>query len=264
MVSILRQKPLGVLNWLTIAIGGVVFIPVYILAIASTLVPLTPMPSGVSGILSTLPFIPFYFVSIVFFGNATSYLLVSVASLILGIAALAWGHPGRWARISALIIILAVIAFPLWYRYTPPVSGAPGYSMQVVTQPNFFNGIVKMSQVVTEKRPCEYTLLGWSTNNHLYYQATCGKVELWRYDPLSNRNERMMAVPDDLSQVIISESSVVNMVRADGVRPKEYESTTRPLYVQSKGYVSPDQQWVAVVTRHIYGPEDIVVLTASE
>ncbi|HUS69708.1 MAG TPA: hypothetical protein VM075_02890, partial [Anaerolineae bacterium] len=141
---------------------------------------------------------------------------------------------------------------------------APGYSMQVVTQPIFLNSIVKMSQVVTEKRPCEYTLLGWSANNQLYYQATCGEVELWRYDPLSNRTERITTVPSDLSQAVVTDNDVLNMVRADGVRPKEYESTTRLLYIQSKGYVSPDAQWTAVVTQHTYGPEDIVVLSQSE
>lgn len=264
MVSVLTQKPLRVLSWLAILIGGVVFIPSCILAIASMLVPLTSMQSGVTGFLSTLLFMPFYFVSMVFFGNASIYLLVSAAVLVLGITALIWGHPRRSARISLLTTILAAIAFPLLYHYTPPLAAAPGYSMQVVTQPIFLNSIVKMSQVVTEKRPCEYTLLGWSANNQLYYQATCGEVELWRYDPLSNRTERITTVPSDLSQAVVTDNDVLNMVRADGVRPKEYESTTRLLHIQSKGYVSPDEQWTAVVTQHTYGPEDIVVLSQSE
>ncbi len=266
MVSILRQKLLGVLNWLALIIGGVVVIPFYILAIASMLVPLTPLPSGVSGILSTLPFIPFYLVNTVFFSNTTMYLLVSIASLILGIAALLWGHPGRLARLMSLVIMLLVVTFPFVYRYAPPVSAAPGYKMYVVTQPNLLEGIVKMSQVITEKRPCEYRLLGWDEDSQLYYQAMCDtEIQFWRYGITpAVRNERVSNVPADLVQIMISKQDMLEMVRADSVRPAKYESTTRPLHVQSEGYLSPNRRWVAVVTRHIYGPEDVVILTALE
>lgn len=266
MVSTLGQKPLGILNWLAIIIGSVVFIPFYILAIASTLVPLTPMPSGVSGLLSTLPFIPFYLVNVVFFSDTTIYLLVSIASFALGIAALIWGHSRRLARLMSLAIIVLVVTFPFVYRYAPPVSAAPGYKMYVATQPDILGGIVKRSQVITEKRPCEYRLLGWDENSQLYYQATCDiEIQFWRYSITpAVRNEQVSNVPADLAQVMISKQTVLTMVRADSVRPAQYESTTRPLHVQSEGCMSPDGRWTAVVTRHIYGPEDVVILTTLE
>jgi hypothetical protein len=266
MDSILRQKPPGVLTGLAIIVSGVVFVPVYILAIASTCVPPSLMPSGMTDILAALLSVPFYWANMVFFSSTTIYLLTSIASFALGVVALIWGRPGRLARMASLAMMSLVITFPLVCRYAPPVSAAPGYTMYVVTQPGVLEGIVKMSQVTTEKRPCEYRLLGWDGKSRFYYQATCGtQVQFWRYGMTpALRNEQVSEVPADLAQRALSKQAVLEMVRADSVRPAKYESATRPLYVRSEGYVSPNGRWTAVVTRHIYGPEDIVILAPSE
>ena len=171
---------------------------------------------------------------------------------------------GRLARISSLIIIVAVLAFPVLYHYAPPVSASSGYRMQVVTKPSAVDSIVKMSQVVTEQCPCEYTLLGWSTNNQLYYQATCDEETFWRYNPASSGSEPVLAVPASLVQIGVSENAILEMVRANDARPKENEPAIRHLYLKSQGYVSPNGQWAAAITQHIYGPQDIVVLTPAE
>lgn len=264
MISTLRPKTLERLNWLAILISAAVFMPFYIQLAAAALVPLAPMPDGLISVLPFLLVAPFFLVSTVFFSNGVVYSVVSATSLVLGLANLTSGHPGRLARIASLVIVVAVLGYPVLYRYTPPLSAAAGYRMQVVTQPKAIYNIVKMSQVVTEKRPCQYSILGWSANSRLYYQTTCGEAGLWRYDPATERNEPIMAAPDDLAQVMGSEDAVLKMVRADSVRPKDKEPITRPLYLQSKGYLSPDGQWTAVVTQHVYGPQDIVVITPSE
>jgi hypothetical protein len=253
-----RRHPL--LNWLVLLIGGLAFVPFYALALVA-LLDHSNLPGSFPQGLVLAAFLPYYLASRYFFSNAGVYLALTVITLVLAVGALKWGYPGRVARISALAIVVAVLAFPLFHRYTPPLSAAPGYEMHVVTQPAFLEGVVKMSHVVSERRPCEYTLLGWSEDNRLHYQADCGDVAHWRYDPVTGRQERTTAVPTGLNQTLVSEKDVLAMVRADGVRPKEYEPTTRPIYVRSQGHVSPDGQWTAVITRHLYGPEDVVVLS---
>jgi hypothetical protein len=262
MTSHITLKPYQFLNWLAILIGGLAFAPFYALALVA-LLEHANLTGGFGQGLALGALLPYYLVSRYLFSSAGVYLAVTLVTLILAIGALKWGQPGRPARISALTVVVAVLAFPVLHRYTPPLNAAPDYEMRVVTQPSFVDSVVKMSHAVSERRPCEYTLLGWSEDNRLHYQAECGDVAYWRYDPVSGRQERITAVPAGLNQTLVSEKDVLAMVRADGVRPKEYEPTTRPIYVRSQGYVSPDGQWTGVITRHLYGPEDVVVLNKS-
>lgn len=159
----------------------------------------------------------------------------------------------------ALLLICAVSVL----RYRPALSAAPGYEMKFVTAPNLWDNPVRVWQRFTEQRPCEYQILGWSPDNQLYYQATCGaQAQLWAYAPNRFHNPAA-SVPSQLHQATLSKGQVLDLVRADGVSPAEYEPVTRPLCLKSDGYVSPDGRWVAMVTQHVYGPQDIVVLTSK-
>ncbi len=163
-----------------------------------------------------------------------------------------------FAATMTLLIIFAVSAL----RYQPALSAAPGYEMKFVTEPNLWDNPVRVWQRITEQRPCEYQILGWSPDNQLYYKAICGtQTRVWAYAP--NRLHNPASVPSQLNQETVSKGQVLDLVRADGVRPIEYESRTRPLYLKSEGYVSPNGRWIAIVTQHIYGPQDIVVLTSK-
>lgn len=177
--------------------------------------------------------------------------------------------PVRQARRVVLLMIFAVtltllIIFAVSVlRYQPALSAAPGYEMKFVTEPNLWNNPVRVWQRITEQRPCEYQILGWSPDNQLYYKAACGtQTQVWAYAPNRLYNPAA-SVPSQLNQETVSKGQVLDMVRADGVRPIEYESRTRPLYLKSEGYVSPNGRWIAIVTQHIYGPQDIVVLTSK-
>jgi len=205
-------------------------------------------------------------VNAVFFSHVSTYVLVSAIGLALGVAALVRGHPGWLGRLWALILVLAVVAFPWIYRYQPALGAAPGYEMQIVTQPGFFGGVVKMSQIGLEERPCQYELLGWSADHRLYYQATCGaETQSWYYDPSQDDGARQVAaVPDTLGQASISEDSALRMVRARGVWPQDLEPVTRPILLRSQGYVSPDGRWTAMITQHVYGPQDVVLLARPD
>jgi hypothetical protein len=175
--------------------------------------------------------------------------------------------PVRQVRRVVLLMIFALTLLIIFavsvLHYRPALSAAPGYEMRFVTEPNLWGNPVRAWQRITEQRPCEYQMLGWSPDNQLYYQAACGtQTRAWAYAPNRLHNPAA-SVPSQLNQEAVSKGQVLDLVRADGVRPIEYESVTRPLLLKSEGYVSPDGCWIAIVTQHIYGLQDIVVLTSN-
>jgi hypothetical protein len=95
------------------------------------------------------------------------------------------------------------------------------------------------------------------------YQATCGaETRVWRYSPTQPGNHtQLSSSPTNLSASTIPENAVLEMVRAGGVKPEKYESVTRPILLRSRGVVSQDGRWTAVVTQHVYGTQDIIILT---
>lgn len=47
------------------------------------------------------------------------------------------------------------------------------------------------------------------------------------------------------------------MVRADRARP---ERSVRDIYLREGSLRSPDGQWIAIKSQHIYGPQDVVLI----
>ncbi len=173
-------------------------------------------------------------------------------------------------RRAILLMILALTVTSLIIfavgvlHYQPALSAAPGYEMLFVTKPGLLENSIRVWQRVTEQRPCEYRILGWSADNRLYYKAACGtETQVWEYTTPYESPNPTASVPNGLIQNTLSKGNVLNLVRADGVRPREYEPVTRPLLLKSEGYLSHDGRWIAIVTQHIYGPQDIVVLTSK-
>lgn len=165
--------------------------------------------------------------------------------------------------IFALIVTLLTIFAVLVLHYQPALSAAPGYEMLFVTKPSLWENPIRVWQRFTEQRPCEYQILGWGADNRLYYKAVCStETQVWGYAPYQAPNPTA-SVPNELIQNTLSKGNVLDLVRADGVRPREYEPVTRPLLLKSEGYLSPDGRWIAIVTQHVYGPQDIVVLTSK-
>jgi hypothetical protein len=213
--------------------------------------------------LSIALYLPFAAAATFVFGNLYAYILVSIAGIGMACVGLIWGRPNWLLRIWLLLVILGIVVFPFVLRYRPALTSAPGYEMQVVTDPGFFGGIVKASQNLVEHTPCDYQLIGWSSDNQLYYEAMCGtRAQVWRYSPTQpSRHTQISSRPKELGGYEMPKERLLEMVRADGVRPREYESVARPILLGSSGLVSPDGHWVALVTQHVYGTQDVIVLT---
>ena len=178
----------------------------------------------------------------------------SVFGLLLGMTAMVWGRPGRQGRIMLVGGLLAILAMPAVYRYRPAVNVEPGFVMRVPTEPGAIAGVVKSTQTGAEVRRCEYTLLGWSrSEGALYGEEVCGRRRLnWVYWPMSDHYERAVSiVADDLMREEVSELAGVHSVYS-------LNNVVRgPVLRSSEGW------WNAFIARHIYGPEDVVVVSAS-
>jgi hypothetical protein len=216
--------------------------------------------------LSIALYLPFAFVAYIIFGNAYAYIVTTIAGIAVAIAGLIRGQCNKSVRVWLLSIICAIVAFPLVYHYHPALVAASGYRMNLVTQPGFLGGIVKESQNLTEQTPCEYELLGWSTDNQLYYRATCdGESQVWQYSPnRPSSHTQVSSNPASLSTLTISDNTVLEMVRAGYVKPRKHEPAVRRLHLKSKGMVSPDGDWIAIIARHIYGTQDVIVLADAK
>ncbi len=216
--------------------------------------------------LSIALYLPFAFVAYAIFGNVYAYIVTTIAGIIVAIPGLIWVQFNRLVSVWLLLIICAIVAFPLVYHYHPALVAAPGYRMNLVTMPGFFGGIVKESQNLTDQIACEYELLGWSTDNQLYYQATCdGEAQVWQYSPNQpSSHTQVSSNPTSLSISTISEDTVLEMVRAGHVKPEKYEPATRRIHLKSKGIVSHDGDWIAIIAQHVYGTQDVIVLADAK
>jgi hypothetical protein len=138
--------------------------------------------------------------------------------------------------------------------------------MRWPTQPGRLEGVAKQARVLTEARNCEYVLLGWNAQGRLYYTEPCTdrNPQVWTYQPDQAGSPRpVTGAPTDLSQMTIPRGAILERVRAHSRRPAHTEPDVRRLEVRQSGLASPDGRWVAVVVQHIYGPEDVILLSPS-
>jgi hypothetical protein len=156
------------------------------------------------------------------------------------------------------------IAALLIVRYQPAVVAAPGHEMHWPTRPSPAASVVKSYQRFLEIRTCDYALLGWSAGGTLFYQKACrdSQPQVWAHDlEKRDRPHLVEVMPLGLAQETVPRSLILEMVRSPGVRPADAEPMVRSLEVRADGLASPGGRWVAVVVRHGYGPEDVIVLS---
>jgi hypothetical protein len=253
-------------RWLTaiaLTVGGLLFVMPYVLRVIFAVLSVTPImdsPNFLSALSGPLSFL------VILFSEVWGYVLISVAVSGLVLTALRWGRPGRVTRGLLVLTLLAILGFPWFFRYEPAVAAAPGYTLRWPTEPALLAGVAKRAQIVTEQRPCTYALLGWSANASLYYQATCsnGLDQIWLYNPnTSTSTLPVTTAPTDLSTAVRAHSQVLELVRVSSIYPPEAEPSTRSISVRDNGLASPDGRWVALVVRHVYGPEDVIVVSSG-
>jgi len=217
------------------------------------------------------------FLSTSFLSEATRYVIVSLAALILTLAALTWlaaqERRQAWRRGCFYVLLAAcasVLVFPLLMRYQPVVKAAPGVELRLVDEPGLLEGVVKSCQAAAEVRGCQYEPLGWADAQTLVYCQWCGshydKVGVWHpgdsQPPQAYHLDTDEVSPfegdlDALTHETCAPSVCVLPALAkrelfeQGYHPGQYEDAL----------ISPDGRWVAFTAEHIYGPEDLLVIS---
>jgi hypothetical protein len=199
------------------------------------------------------------------FARPAPFLTVSIVGLCLAVVALLMRPKRRVTQAFCVGVIALIIALPLAWRYRPALSAAQGQRAIVVTQPGPLAGVVKAAQVAADERPCTYELLGWQGQT-LYYRATCaGESALMAFAPAAEALPAPVeGLPLAWEHVTLSESAALDLVRARSVRPTRYEAMTRPLLLTGDALASADGRWTALVSQHIYGPQDVLVIAAAD
>lgn len=251
-----ETKEHSYLNLIHILLWAIFFLPIYLLRLVISLGTTSDWWVIVS------------FLSWQLFSNLTIYVLISLIVLISAMAALVWGHKGQLARLSALLVALSVIALPWLFPYEPALEPAPAVTMKVVTPPLTPIGtFVKMMNVLSQDVPCEYDLLGWSTENQLYYRSECGAKEyVWFVDPeradapvpITALSSDIMPKSGKIRQEVPREE-VLEMVRARTIP----ERSVRELYLRDGSFRSPNGEWIAIKSQHLYGPQDVMLIKAQ-
>ena len=234
----------------------------------------TSMPGWLFGIVA-YPFLSQWLLS-----DMTRYVTISLAALILTSAALIWlmVHERRWiwrrGRFYVLLVALtSVLAFPFVMCYQPAVEAAPGVELRIVEKPGLLEGVVKRCQVMAEVRGCVYEPLGWADARTLVYRKWCkGYYTEEGWEPLAPQLPQAYHLdtngvsPFDGDLDALSDKTCAPSVC---VSPALAERTYFPPLYYLPGHfgdplVSPDGCWVAFTARHVYGPEDLLVISKRE
>lgn len=237
--------------------------------------------SGLPTVLSLSLIFP-YFYAASLFSRMEQYLTFSAAALVLGLAALAWLVAAerraalRRARFWALTLALAVVvSLPFLVSYEPAVQAAPGWTLQMVERPGRLDGVVRTCGAIMEVRGCQYEPLGWADEETLVYRKWCGGQ--FRVDVANARSEWDPGTAGPLLAYSVVTGRVAPF---EGGEASLHRRTCDPgqcvtpgLTVQGgfppPGYfsghfadplLSPDDRRVAFTARHVYGPEDLLVL----
>lgn len=166
---------------------------------------------------------------------------------------------------SKSILVISLLVFAVLFgflRYHPALLAAPGYTLHNITDPGWLNGRIKTLQAIIEQVPCTYTLLGWQEDEQLYYEATCdGNGQMWRYAVTADRTEKVDALPEDLYVAAVPVSTIEEGLLAN-VYPPELATVSRRTFITGEPLASGNGRYTALVSRHVYGPQDVLILSS--
>lgn len=183
-------------------------------------------------------------------------------------------------RLAVLAIaFLMLLAGLAWLAtrapYRPAITAQPDATLHWVTAPaGRLEALARSLQAVAERRPVVYEPLGWADNQRFVYRerhdARFDRSGAWRegtpgpllvYDLESGTSTPWAGALEDLA--------VQPCAVGDCVAPlaERYYADSGWLYLPGNYNAvlsSPNGRWMALVVRHIYGPEDLVVIGSTE
>lgn len=219
------------------------------------------------------------FLSLMALAHPTRYVVLSAMAIVAALAALValvaahgslvWRRPAAYLCLAAL---LAVLIVP-WTRapYRPAMATQPGVELHLVNRPSgLIATAVRSLQTGAEVRPEVYEPLGWADDQRFVYRlrqsAGYDQSGLWQggeagpllaYDVGANASQAWQGAPEDL----YAQPCPVSACLTPLLEP--FYAGSGQAYFPGhypQVFPSPDDRWRAVVARHIYGPEDLVVI----
>jgi len=219
------------------------------------------------------------FLSAWLLSDMTRYVTISLVALASSSAALIWlimrERRQFWRRghfYASLIAFAGVLAFPLLMHYRPVVQAVPGVELRLVERPSLVEGAVRGCQAAAEVRGCQYEPLGWADAQTLVYRKWCGgRYEMGVWHPGDSQplqayhlgTDEVTPFEGDLGAlthetcaplVCVLPALAKRESSEQGYHPGQYEDAL----------ISPDGHWVAFTAEHIYGPEDLLVISQNE
>lgn len=192
----------------------------------------------------------------VLFAQPGVYWGFSGLSLLLIAVALIGARPGRTATAALVTVALIVVGSAVFLHYRPAVEARPGVSMCVPTLPGWWERPAKYFRIGVERRQCSYTIEGWDRSGGLLYVETCGERQSrWRYVPADDTRAPADPVADLATERVNRPTN-----RVTAAIPGDPRLT---ITVRTPVFRSPDGRWEAFVARHVYGPEDVVVVRSG-
>jgi hypothetical protein len=150
-------------------------------------------------------------------------------------------------------------------RYQPPLAANANYKLRWITPVVGIDTYVRSFERFLEipGASCQYTLLGWANSNTLYYQTSCPNstqttVVAYNVDAQTTV-AGLASIPSLFYR--INNLDALDHVHLVDFHPSELEAVTRPLFIKSECLTSPDRKYIAIVTRWLYGPEDVMILS---
>lgn len=236
-----------------LSFGSLLFVGRYLVSALAYLAWRMGLPTAV---VAGLDFAYLYPISVLF-AQPGVYWAISGLGLLLVIAALVFAKPGRLAVAALAAVALVIAGGAFVHRYEPAVEARSGVAMRIPTMPGGWASAAKSFRVGAEMRRCDYALEGWDRSGGLLYVETCGVHQRrWRYAPA-----------DDT----LAPSGAVADVSAEHVdRPTDRVAAAIPgdlslsLTIRTPVLRSTDGLWDAFIARHVYGPEDVVIVAVSQ
>lgn len=168
--------------------------------------------------------------------------------------------------IAGLLTLASLGWFYQTFKYEPALSPIAGYHAQWLNPPPFYARVYYSVLNFGDIRPCEYTLAGWQNDVTLVFRWSCSNnnTGVIAHNLDTHHVQPLDGVPANLIVRPVAKLIALEWLRAEGVRPVGYESITRPLMAKGDGLLSPDGKYLALISRSIYGPEDVLVLSAKD
>lgn len=199
------------------------------------------------------------FVLVMAFRVAYAFLLISAVAIILFSL---FTRKARWYGLMLKIVALILIGLFTLYPYSPNVYPTDGVEMMLPTrQGRVWNGLW-LAQSMIDVKPCTYVLLGWDADNQLYYDETCNqRTTTWRFAPDKQMRRRVSDVPEKLVSDQNSLDKFDTLFELSSVNPgmQRYD-----LWLYPYGMFSAEKNYAALVSKNLYGPEDVIILTLKK